>query len=343
MALQKVTDDNIGSGTRVNLPAQDDLLLARNTVIQSIDGTAVFGEGNQQTAEIRGIVSGAEYGIFLGTSTFTDFGNRVVVRETGHVFGLHTAVRMMGFGAEVVNEGDIGGGKFGVMLASASTTTRSTIHNTGSIHADECAILLLEPSQEAVKIVNKGRIEGGDYAFYGEMSPSRDVIVNDGKMIGQISAGWGNDVYDGRKGTVVGKIVGGLGNDKLLGGRGSEVFDGGEGRDRMNGGRGADTFDYNTLSDSTVLQSGRDRISGFSHAQHDVFDLRDIDANANLLLNQAFHFIGKDDFNGVAGELRYHFAGRATLIEGDVNGDGNADFAIKLASRLDLVEADFLL
>ena len=111
----------------------------------------------------------------------------------------------------------------------------------------------------------------------------------------------------------------------------------------MNGGRGADTFDYNTLSDSTVLQSGRDRISGFSHAQHDVFDLRDIDANANLLLNQAFHFIGKDDFNGVAGELRYHFAGRATLIEGDVNGDGNADFAIKLASRLDLVEADFLL
>ena len=121
---------------------------------------------------------------------------------------------------------------------------------------------------------------------------------------------------------------------------GKDVISGGVGADDLFGGAGADTFVYSSLKDSTVAASGRDNIYDFSRAEGDRIDLRLIDAvsgggdNAFVLVNQ---------FSKIAGQLTAKFAGGATLVQGDVNGDGVADFSINVVSKTALVAGDFLL
>ena len=57
--------------------------------------------------------------------------------------------------------------------------------------------------------------------------------------------------------------------------------------------------------------------------------------------NQAFTFIGTQAFHNVKGEL--HFPSAYGVVQGDTNGDGVADFAIKVAGISSLVAADFVL
>ena len=52
-----------------------------------------------------------------------------------------------------------------------------------------------------------------------------------------------------------------------------------------------------------------------------------MDANATKSGDQAFKFIGDNDFNHKAGELRFHHH----KLSGDTDGDGRADFEIKVA------------
>jgi hypothetical protein len=57
-----------------------------------------------------------------------------------------------------------------------------------------------------------------------------------------------------------------------------------------------------------------------------LIDLSGIDANSNVFGDQAFSFIGAQDFHHVAGELRYEDG----VIKGDVDGDGLADLCIEV-------------
>ncbi len=59
--------------------------------------------------------------------------------------------------------------------------------------------------------------------------------------------------------------------------------------------------------------------------------------------DQKFAFIGTGAFTGVAGQLHYLHEGSTTFVEGDTNGDGAADFAIRLNGLVALVGADFVL
>ena len=65
--------------------------------------------------------------------------------------------------------------------------------------------------------------------------------------------------------------------------------------------------------------------------------MRGIDAVTRKGGNQAFDFIGSAHFSGEAGELRYS----SHVLQGDVNGDGRADFQIKIVGSL--TAADLLL
>ena len=74
--------------------------------------------------------------------------------------------------------------------------------------------------------------------------------------------------------------------------------------------------------------------------------LRQIDADDSTpKSDQAFTFIGNAAFSGegVGGELRYNVVDDISLISGDLNGDGAADFLIRLDGAIDLVAADFVL
>jgi serralysin len=134
----------------------------------------------------------------------------------------------------------------------------------------------------------------------------------------------GSKGSDSITGNVASNSLNGIaGNDNIKGLGGNDVLIGGLGKDLLHGGPNADRFDFNAPGES---KSGglRDQILDFSSAQHDKIDLSTIDANAHAHGNQAFHFIGASGFHHQGGELR--FAGH--VLEGDVNGDGKADFQI---------------
>ena len=86
------------------------------------------------------------------------------------------------------------------------------------------------------------------------------------------------------------------------------------------------------LSDSGVKASARDLITDFTQGE-DRIDLGVIDAKTGGG-NDDFSFIGVGNFTGAKGQLREFFSNGNTIVSGDVNGDGHADFSIALKGHL---------
>jgi len=138
-------------------------------------------------------------------------------------------------------------------------------------------------------------------------------------------------------------IIGGAGKDVLTGLAGNDRITGGKGADLLWGGKGADTFVFTAVTDSSRSISGRDMILDFSSRQKDRLDFKGIDANAKAAGNQAFSFIAKESFSKKAGELRLEKSLGGATVQGDVDGDGKADFSVYLKGVSSLAKADFLL
>ncbi|GLR49902.1 hypothetical protein KYK30_30120 [Shinella yambaruensis] len=151
----------------------------------------------------------------------------------------------------------------------------------------------------------------------------------------------GNDIIHGRGGDDI--LFGNTGNDTLNGGVGDDQLNGGLGADKLTGGRGADTFIFTKISDSKVNSAASDIITDFRRSQGDKIDLKTIDANTKSGGDQAFKFIGSDAFHKKAGELRFEKSSGDTVVHGDVDGDGKADFSIELDQALTLKASDFIL
>jgi serralysin len=194
-------------------------------------------------------------------------------------------------------------------------------------------------------------IEGraGNDKLYG--NGGRDKIFG-GDGNDYLSGGRDNDRLEGNSGAD--KLLGGDGKDTLNGGAGNDRLygnddndhlygGGGLGADTLIGGAGEDRFIFKSISDSTIAEAGRDTIVDFKTAQHDVINLKAMDANSSVLGNQSFSFNGKDGFHGTAGELRYVQKASNTYIYGDVDGDKKADFAIHLDGLVTLHKGDFFL
>jgi serralysin len=122
-------------------------------------------------------------------------------------------------------------------------------------------------------------------------------------------------------------LLGRGGEDVLYGGVGDDVLIGGGDRDALHGGTGVDTFRY-LAGDQHKSEKGNDRILDL-HNQ-DVIDLAGLDADQLTAGDQAFHLVGA--FTGAAGELtRIYDAERdRTLLMGDDDGDGVADFKVAI-------------
>lgn len=149
-----------------------------------------------------------------------------------------------------------------------------------------------------------------------------------------------SNVLSGLEGADI--LRGAEGDDVLQGGRGNDMLYGDSGRDLLIGGSGADRFVF-ANGDSAGNRADADEIRDFSHAEGDRILLRAIDADTSTAKDDNFIFIGGAAFTGVAGQLHALFDGGVSYVEGDTNGDGEADFTIIVAGTAPLVPGDILL
>lgn len=130
------------------------------------------------------------------------------------------------------------------------------------------------------------------------------------------------------------------GDDRLTGGNGDDTLIGSYGTDRLIGSAGADTFEFSSIRHVNNTKTTADVVQDFSHAEGDKIAIT-FDANSLVAGTQDFKFVGAQSFSGVAGELRSYASGTSTMIAGDIDGNGSADFLIRLVGQVELTTADF--
>lgn len=175
---------------------------------------------------------------------------------------------------------------------------------------------------------------------YIEGNSGRNKLVGgDGHDV--INGNAGNDTLDGGAGKD--SLNGGAGDDVLKGGNSADSLTGGAGLDKLTGGAGADRFVFATGDFAGGGASTADRVTDFQHREGDRIDLSSVDANGADAGDGVFTFIGSAAFDKVSGQLRYQASATVTTLLGDIDGDGVADFAIRLDGKIALVAADFVL
>jgi Ca2+-binding RTX toxin-like protein len=142
--------------------------------------------------------------------------------------------------------------------------------------------------------------------------------------------------------TAANTLSGGAGVDSLWGYGGNDTLIGGAGRDTLVGGTGNDLFVFDDGDFGGATTATADRITDFTNGQ-DKLDLSAVDANTGLGGDQAFSFIGTSAFSGTAGELHYQQISGNTYVSGDTNGDGVADFMIRLDGLHTMTSSDFII
>ncbi len=160
--------------------------------------------------------------------------------------------------------------------------------------------------------------------------------VEDGELIGthdgDIAGNSGSSELDGNSGDNA--LSGAAGADDLYGGDGEDIISGGRGADKLAGGSGEDVFDFNT--GDTGRGAARDTITDFQ-TDIDTLDLSGVDANSTLAEDQSFKLVSS--FSNFAGQLQL----KAGVLSGDVNGDGVADFQIRLLGVTSITADDLVL
>lgn len=188
-------------------------------------------------------------------------------------------------------------------------------------------------------VVTENPGEGIDEVSSGLSYTLPDNVENLVLLYGGSTFGYGNALNN--------RITGNGGDNYLRGGGGADILSGGGGADtlwgqtgidQLIGGGGADIFLFNTTGE---IGNAGETIVDFSSAEGDKIDLRTIDANTLTAGDQAFAYIDSALFHRIAGELRVVATGDTFSVQGDVNGDGRADFTLMV--NIKPLAADFLL
>jgi Ca2+-binding RTX toxin-like protein len=252
-----------------------------------------------------------------------------------------------------------GSGSDTVRLGGANDEYRAT--NVGALGSDGTDII---DGGAGIDLYNAGEASGGVFINLDSVAHDLSPVLPGAGFVaantatGNDIAGAYTDKITGFENAIGGQggIQGGLGtdtlfgfggNDALYGGEDSDTLAGGTGKDILVGGIGGDTFLFTSVQDSGASATTRDTVADFEDGI-DLINLYHIDANAtNGTFNDAFTFIGTNvGFSNVAGQLRATWTTEGQLVEGDVNGDGKADFSIELTDpnhAITLTASDFVL
>lgn len=297
------------------------------------------GSGNHYV--INGIVIGVYSDHGTGTETaisLHDDNSTVTIGATGVVVS-STAVAMFGDDERLVNRGivlgnfDSGAYVHGGSVENYGTLTGNvgllfmggTITNetNGKIYGTSSGISTFwydfpNVESSAVTLVNHGLISASEaYRAYSG-GDAADRIVNDGRMVGLVSLGGGNDRIDTRGGVVTGVISGNAGDDTL-------ITDNAKYQLKELDGEGNDTV---KSSVSYKIASGT-----FVENLY-LIDNKDINATGNEIANHLMGNSGANKLSGGAGD-DYLSGGKGNDIL--TGGDGNDDFQFRTGSGRDTI------
>ena len=310
-----------------------------NVIVGGAMGDTLTGLGGDDTVGGEGgddILDGGEGNDRLNGGTGADSmsggaGNDILVVDNG---------------GDVANGGD-GSDTVQIVTAGLTYTVAADIetvsnHSGGALTITLNALANSYGGSNGVDAVNGG--DGND-TLYGLAGGDN---LTGGAGIDRLFGDAGNDFLFGGDGNDLlyggfdsDGLSGGTGNDTLYAGDGADNLLGGFGVDMLYGGTGADIFTFGT-GDSGATLATADRILDFSLAQNDRINVALIDAIAGGG-DEAFSFIGTAAFDGIAGQLRYQQVGGNTQLMGDVNGDGVADFIIRIDGLHALTAGNFTL
>ncbi|MEZ5829022.1 MAG: M10 family metallopeptidase C-terminal domain-containing protein [Hyphomicrobiales bacterium] len=346
-----VNEGKIAGGT-----TSIDLWTGHDKVINSgkIDGNVSLGGGNDSFINFQKIDGKVKHGTvdgFINLGEGHDVfkgGNKAEWVEDGPGSDLY----YLGGGSDryiatVFDSGDnpdtVDGGK-GIDTYDASLATAAVRINLDKVDHD------LSPINNDAFTSAGTAITGGAGIGVGT-----DKIKNFENVIGGSASDaiYGNAAANKLEGRGGGdNLFGYGGNDTLIGGDGSDALAGGKGKDTLWGGNGGgagdgvlDWFQFFKTSDSGLTKKTRDVIMDFETGL-DKIDVSFIDANTKngTGTNDAFSFVGYGPFNKNPGEIKAVNQGNDTLVQGDVNGDGKADFSILLKDfTFTLFSSDFIL
>lgn len=222
-------------------------------------------------------------------------------------------------GGQVISNGTVAGAGTGVRANGSAT-----VENSGTITGSFNAVSMLSDPDQTSALLNSGTItvlsqaSGNSAVFAGE---GNDTVKNTGLIQGKVSLGEGDDVYDGRNGTVTDSVQGSSGADKLLGGDEENALNGGggqdtlkgrDGEDDLSGGDGGDLLHGGNGDDTLAGGGGSDTISG-GQGDDNVKGGR-----------------GNDDLNGGSGDDTLSGADGQDVLKG---GKGNDVFAFSSVSH----------
>ncbi|MCE3290458.1 MAG: repeat protein [Caulobacter sp.] len=149
----------------------------------------------------------------------------------------------------------------------------------------------------------------------------------------------GNALNNNMKGnTGDNRLDGGVGVDTIDGGAGNDTIIGGQGNDLLRGGSGGDVF---VVAHAFAATLETDIVYDFVRAHGDRLDLSGVDANTLVDGDQAFTLAA--NFTRHAGEMTLLLAGTQTLLRLDVNGDGRADYQMKINGNVTGASGDWVL
>jgi Ca2+-binding RTX toxin-like protein len=218
-----------------------------------------------------------------------------------------------------------GGGFFGyeaLAFNGAGTATFAAIQFGSGLISNSLHVFGVNGSSQGVVVFAVSNFSAAHWTFT-DWTPTEDTVAIVGSNAGNV-------------------LTGSSQGDVIFGDVGADILIGGRGRDELNGGDDNDTFRFVSTKDSP--KGKPDLIDDFFSPDGDRIDLHKIDANTKAPGNQAFHFIDDRGFHHKAGELHWVSGATSVFVEGDVNGDGKADFSIELDNRFEgVAKGDFIL
>lgn len=263
---------------------------------------------------------GASDSIEIGLSSGGG-GNYIHIYEGGSMMSDDNVVQSRGGDTTIINEGSLSSVNQTIYMFEDD----NVMVNHGSVTSQTIGIT---SNGDGDKIINHGTITGLVNAVLG--GAGAQTVMNSGTMHGLVDLGSGNDVFDGRGGTVLGDVLGGDGNDVfIVDDPGLDLIENaGEGTDRVKS-----TFDYKlaaNFENLTLLgnadlngrgnavdnvingNTGDNRLAG--RAGDDTISGRDGD---DLLLGQA----GKDTLSGAADNDRLEGGDSNDVLRGQADDD----------------------